>query len=204
MAIQMYFKMAELDTPAVRAGREFHEKWDKEIKETKCLPKLFGAKKLNNFESEKFASRELDKWLILNGKVDLYDIDEKTIYDWKTGVVGSESYANSKQSGIYQILIPEAKKFVFYCYNQYNKKVEMSIRHLTKKTLKESLEWVSSLAGEMYNYLETNEMYQRFSEPCKVHNVYMYRAISKSGTPYFYHLKDGKICFGDGFKEKGK
>ncbi len=159
-ATEMYFKLKKFATPAMVEGKRLHKEWKKEVDITKCLPKVFGGKKLNNPHTEVKLVKQLDDWLELVGVVDLEDLP--TLADYKTGVTPSETYANSMQLKVYQILFPTATKAEIYHYNQHTKETDMSIVHLNDKTLEESINWVVTLSGEMHDHFEKNGLYERF------------------------------------------
>lgn len=166
-AIKQYFKLEKFVTPAMADGRALHEKWAEYIKANNALPLEFGGQKLNGTTPiiEQKRVVKLASWCDLVYIMDLYD--EPTIYDWKTGKQSSEVYANSKQLPVYAMgatldgfLVERAE---IHHYDQYLKKSDMSIIHITDKALEEAQNWVLTLAGEMQNYLLTNGLYQRFN-----------------------------------------
>ena len=166
-AVKSYFKLEEYTSPQMEAGKDYHEKWQQEILKTKCLPKVFGDKKLNDPKPEYKAVVQIADWLELVGVIDC--IDSPVLYEFKTGKSKtSEDYAGSWQTGIYGVLATFDKKFVdraeIYHYDQYQKKADMSIRFITDKLLKDSLNWVMTQSGEMHNYLLQNDLYRRFGK----------------------------------------
>lgn len=164
-AVEMYFKLKSFTTRSMAEGKEWHEKWEQEVKKSKCLPMIFGGYPLNKPQTELKIVRQLDTWLKLVGKLDL--VDGKTIWDYKTGVTPSERYANSWQPRVYQLLYPSANRAVILHYNQINKKVDTSIVHLTDKSLEKVINWTVTLASEMHNYLTENHLYERFGHETK-------------------------------------
>lgn len=167
-AIKEYFKIEKFVTPAMVDGRKLHEKWAEYIKTNNALPLEFGGKKLNGATPlvEQKRVVKLASWCDLVYVMDLFD--EPTIYDWKTGKQSSEVYANSKQMPVYAMgatidgfLVERAE---IHHYDQFLKKSDMSIIHITDKALEEAQNWVLTLAGEMQNYLLANKLYERFSK----------------------------------------
>lgn len=166
-AIKDYFKVDKFVTPAMVDGREMHEKWADYIKKNNALPLEFGGQKLKTTTPivEQKRVVKLASWCDLVYIMDLYD--EPTIYDWKTGKQSSEVYANSKQLPVYAMgatldgfLVERAE---IHHYDQYLKKADMSIIHITDKALEDAQNWVLTLAGEMQNYLLVNKLYERFA-----------------------------------------
>jgi hypothetical protein len=163
-AVEMYFKLTDFTNRAMQAGKDLHEQFEAEIKKTNAMPQVFGGKKLGKVDTELKIVKQLDDWLELVGVIDCYDETSKTIYDWKTGQTPSERYVDSFQPKVYQILKPEAIKAEIHHYNQYNKKSDMSVLHLTDKTLDDAVNWVLTLSSEMHSYLDENKLYERFAQ----------------------------------------
>lgn len=160
MAVQSYFRTKSFTTRAMHEGKEWHKKWEAEVKKTNCMPKIFGAKKLKNPETELRIERQLDEWLNLRGVIDLYD--NKTIIDFKSGATPAERYAGTWQPKVYQILVPNATRAEIHRYSPVTKDVDMSIVHLTDKTLEDAVNWVVTNASEMQHYLTENKLHERF------------------------------------------
>lgn len=163
-AIKAYFKLEDFVTPAMADGREWHKKWEEHVKNTKTMPLEFGGKALINPSAEGKKVVHITDWLDLVGVIDCYD--KPDIYEWKTGKQSSEVYANSKQAGTYGVLATLSGLYVekahIYHYDQYAKKYEMSTVWLTDKLLKDTLNWIETIAGEMHNYLTENKLYDKF------------------------------------------
>lgn len=164
-AIKMYFKLDTFCTPAMAAGKDLHKEWENETAHTKCLPKVLGGAKLKNPILEHKIVYKMADWLNLVGVIDCNDGD--TIYEYKSGVQSSESYASGKQHGVYALLARSAgydpKLIKIYHYNQYTKKKDISLIWVTDKLVEEAREWVETLAGQMHDYYLTNKIYERFN-----------------------------------------
>lgn len=163
-AIEMYFKLADFATPQMVAGREQHEVWEKYINENKCLPVEFNNTKLTNPLTEIKKVVQLSDWLELVGKIDCYDTP--TIHEFKTGKQSSESYASSPQIGVYGVLLTVSGLFVdravIHHYDQYTKQYDASFVWITPEVLKDSMNWIVTLSGEMHNYFLENELYEKY------------------------------------------
>jgi len=171
LALAMFFKRSDFDTPAMAFGREMHELWERETNQTGSLPAVFGGRKLApGFKTEIFASRQLAPWLILRGKLDLLEVIDAG-HDYKTGITPSTQYSNGFQHKVYHVLYPHLKTFTYHAFNQYSKKVTVSIVHLTPKTLSDGVEFVVTQASEMKNYIEVNNLEQVFAELPPVERV---------------------------------
>lgn len=164
-ATKMYFKLMDFTNKYIEAGRKFHKDWEQEINKTECYPEVFGGKEIEGeFETELKIEKDLSEWLELVGVIDLWLPDEGVIIDWKSGSTPSTQYANGFQTKVYQILKPEAKRAEIHHFNQYNHKTDMSIVHLTDKTLDDGINWVLTWASEMFSYLEENKLFEKFNE----------------------------------------
>lgn len=161
-AIRMYFKLDDFDTPQMRAGRDFHTAWDMEVSETKCMPSVFGARKLNNPITERKIVKQIEPWLELVGVIDLQD--GELLVDYKTGKTRSSAYANGFQHCLYQILVPEAKRFEYHHWDQYRKKADMQIIHLNKESMLQGMDYLIAHASDMHSYLEENNLYEKLKK----------------------------------------
>jgi len=164
-AVRAYFKLERYITPQMAEGREYHERWQKEIESKGCLPAVFGGGKLQKPKAELKLVAPVYDWLELVGVIDCYD--RPTIYEFKTGLSKSSmDYASDYQTAVYGVLATLSELYtdraIIYRYDQYSRKADMSMVWLTDKLLREGLNWVESLAGEMNHYLESNSLYERF------------------------------------------
>ena len=158
-ALKMYHRIEMEPNEYQIDGKRWHKKWEAETKKTGCMPKVFGGKKLENPITELKIEKDLNEWLQLVGVIDLVD-DGKDCFgvDYKTGSIDSSQYSNGWQHSVYQILFPRMKRFEFHHYNQHKKIVDMSIVHLTDKTLVDGLEWIITQASDMKNYIDNNDL----------------------------------------------
>lgn len=165
-AVKSYFKLDQFVTPAMIAGREYHEKWSEYIKTNKRLPLELGGKYLVDPISEEKKVVNLDTWLEFVFIIDCYDAD--TLYEFKTGKTNSENYASTMQIPIYAVGATYSglliKKGQIFHYDQYLKKTDMSIIWVTDKMLLDAHNWITTLAGEMHNYFLVNRLYERFGK----------------------------------------
>jgi hypothetical protein len=161
-AVESYFKLKQFSTKAMVDGRLLHEKWAEEIERTKCMPVIFGGQKLTNPIVELKVVKQIYDWLEIVAIIDMYD--DQVLYDWKTGTQTSDTYCRSYQPKVYQVMYPKATRFMIYHYNQHTKSKDVSIVHLTKQTIKDGLNWILTNACDMHNYLETNNLYERFGK----------------------------------------
>lgn len=155
-AINMYLGVEIPPTPAMQAGKDFHQQWQTEGETTGCLPKIFGARKLLNPTFEQKIVKVLDDWIELVGVLDVKE--DGVGIDYKSGHANASYYVRSYQHKVYQILVPSLTKFEYHCYNQYTKTVDVGICHLSKLTLEQGLEFVITNASDMRAYLEQNNL----------------------------------------------
>lgn len=157
----MYFKLDQITSRAMEEGKKYHEAWASEILQSKKLPKIFGNTKLEDPVCEIKIVTRLESWLELVGVIDCLE-PRKTIHEFKTGVKTSESYASSMQIPVYSLLDPLAEKGIYYHFNQYEKKVDVSTVYLTPHQRQLAQNWVFSLSSEMHSYFLENDLYDRF------------------------------------------
>lgn len=182
-AINMYFKLESFTSQQMADGKEWHDKWEKHVKETNTLPVEFGSKPLNNPIAEAKIVVELRDWLNLVGKIDT--LDAPIIHEYKTGKQSSESYASDHQVGVYGVLCsykgviitnnketPWAGVYVneahIHHYDQYNKKVDFSSVWITDLLLQKSYNWIETLASEMHVYFVKNDLYNKYGGNLKL------------------------------------
>jgi len=165
-AINTYFKLESFSSKQMEAGKALHEEWEKEIKETGCLPAVFGSVPLANPETEIKQVVQLEEWLDLVFVIDCYDSGD--VHEFKSGVMSSQTYARDKQIGVYAVgsLLSgrKAQRLFIHHYNQYTNEADTSMVWVTEALLKETLEWIEMTAAEMHDYFLTNNLYERFQK----------------------------------------
>jgi len=155
-AVSRYLRIPIEPSQAMIEGKLLHEQWQAETNVTKCLPKIFGGEKLIKPETELKLTMKIDGWIEFVGVIDL--IDQNTIYEYKTGRSGLNSYANSWQPKCYQALA-EANGFkideaYLYYFNQHKQTTAKGKFYLTEKTKEDAVEWIRTWASELHNALE--------------------------------------------------
>jgi len=153
-------------TREMSEGKDFHKLWEDEINKTKCLPELFGGKKLTDPVCEVKKLVHLEDWLDFVFIADM--VDGSDIHEFKTGVSQSADWANTNQLGCYAVGLTFDKHFVdrgfVHHYNQYSKKYDMSMVWLTDKILKEAHNWIVTLASDAHEYLRVNNLYEKYGK----------------------------------------
>lgn len=163
--VKGYFKLEKpITTREMSEGKEYHQQWQKEIEDTKCMPKLLGGKKLNNPICEIKKVVQLEDWLEYVFIADM--VDGEDIHEFKTGVSKSSDHINSKQLGCYAVGLTMDKQVVkrgfLHHYDQYSKKYDMSMIWITDEVIKEAHNWILTLSAEAHDYLLSNGLYERF------------------------------------------
>lgn len=181
-AVEHYFKLANFTTEKMADGTRLHDEWKNHIKATNTLPDAFGGGKLNNPIPERKYIVKLQDWLELYGTPDC--IDSPIIYEFKSGTRSSESYASSWQTRIYAVLatypgiyIEDEKEFkhegifvdraIIHHFDQYLKKHDTSQLWITDEVLQEAYNYIETIAGEMYQYFEQNDLWNKFGHNLK-------------------------------------
>jgi hypothetical protein len=145
-------------------GKEWHDKWEKEVKKTGCLPTLFGGRKLDTFKCEVKKVVELAPWLDYVFVADL--VEGSNVHDYKTGVDDSARWVSTKQLGCYAVGLTFDKIFInrgyIHHFNQYTKKVDSSSIWITDKVLEDAHNWIITLSSEAHEYLTNNNLYEKY------------------------------------------
>lgn len=148
-------------TEAMEYGKKKHAAWEKESRRTGCLPRRFGGRKLVSpqFELNTKKVQKVNDWCYLSGVLDVLDGD--VAIDYKTGRTPASEYLNSRQHECYQILYPKIKRFEYHCCNQHLQRkddgyITVAVAYLSRKTLRDGIEWVLTNAAELREYLINN------------------------------------------------
>lgn len=171
-AIAMYLKLYEIDSPQMKAGREWHKKWQGEIESTGKKPEVFGEKKMEKWKTEWRIEVDVEDWMSLRGVIDLVEflvpegdtvIVEPT--DFKTGMSSASDYANTYQLPLYAYLLRTkgltTRRGIYAHYDQYQRKADTSYVWLTDNRLRDALEWAISIGSDMHNAFEQMGVYER-------------------------------------------
>ena len=145
-------------TPQMEFGINQHKEWELEVNRTGHLPEVFGGEKIANPITEHYYTIDLCEWLRLSGILDLqYGEHGEVICDYKTGKTTANQYTNSLQVGCYALLRPEAKMFIYRCYNQYDGKTTEAVVHLNDDKREEWADMIMSIALDIRSWLEPIE-----------------------------------------------
>lgn len=161
--VKQYFHLEKSRTTReMFEGKEWHKKWEEEIKKTQKLPTLFGDLKLSNPIVETKKVVQVEDWLDFVFICDCYQ-DNGEFIDFKTGmtITGHEIQLGTQAVGLTLSKI-KANKGHIYQYNQYTKDIRHDIVWITDKILESSLNWIETLSSDAHNYLLNNGLYTRF------------------------------------------
>ena len=140
---------------AMERGKEWHSKWEEESKETGKVPKVFKLD-IDVQEIEIKKTHELESWLVLSGVADA--LTEDSVIDYKTSASKTATdFINSGQLEIYCFLF-DKKIGEILCYNHEDGSVSRARKHVSYKSINETLEKVSSVACEIRDKLEQDNL----------------------------------------------
>lgn len=162
-AVGMYIGQPLPGTPEMELGKAKHEQWEQEIIKSGDLPKDLGGDKLIAPITERKYQKLLpftdDYMILLRGVVDA--LDGSTIHEFKCGMTEAVSYVDSMQCDFYKLLIPQADRAVFHCFNPYfpeGHNLTRGIKFLNRANAESALEMIYTTGGELIDYLETQKM----------------------------------------------
>lgn len=157
----MLHKVDQESTPQMQEGTRFHQEWANYINRYKTLPGVFGSKRLSNPKTEIRMVANLEPWLDLSGVIDC--LDEKTVYEFKTGIKTSEGYASLMQTRVYGLLCSlngiEIDRAIINHYNQYLKESDSSMVWITERAIEHAKEWAITIGSEIYSYFSENGLF---------------------------------------------
>lgn len=157
----MLHKVDQQPTAQMQDGTKFHQEWADYINRYKRLPEIFGPKQLKDPKTEIRLVSNIEEWLDLSGVIDC--LDEKTIYEFKTGIKTSEGYASLMQTRVYGLLCSlnqkEIDRAVIKHYNQYTKESDSSIVWITDRAISHARDWVVTIGSEIYSYFQENGLF---------------------------------------------
>lgn len=129
------------------------------MEEGKALHKKIEDKKLillpasNRLKFEEKIEVKLERELVLVGVIDLYDQENKIIYDWKYTSRKIVEY-DEMQLLVYSILIPEARLGVLVKIDKEPKVKEMYGKELNDRTRKKATEWIIYNSNILREYIK--------------------------------------------------
>ncbi len=150
-ALLRYWRVEREPTQAMIEGKMLHEQFQSEVKETNCLPKVFGGAKLIKPETELKIKTIIDDWIEFVGVIDL--IDQNTI--------GLNAYGKSWQIRCYQKLAEDNgfsinEAYLLY-FNQHKQIANKGKVYLSEKTKEDATEWIRTWTSELKCALDISE-----------------------------------------------
>ena len=141
-------------------GLALHQKWEKEITKSK---KLDVGGTIFTFINPKCETKKIvsynDRW-DLSGTFDA--LDEGTIYEFKSGVMGSLEYTNGYQLPFYFLIAEldgiEVDKGILIHYNQHKDAVDATMLWNSKRQIEKAKNFIDSLAPEVEDYFIKNNI----------------------------------------------
>jgi len=165
-AINSYFKLEEITNQAMDEGKELHEYWQQHTKETKRLPKEFGNIPLINPQTELKLEYTASEWLELVGVIDC--LDNKIIYEYKTGKTRASAYKNTYQAGMYALLTYlhgiKTKECQILHYDQHKDKSDSLIIPITDELIEKTSEWIENVAWDMRNFIIKHKLEEKYKK----------------------------------------
>lgn len=154
--VSMYLHKDMPRTVEQQEGLDYHKRWGDAIMKNKAVKIGAGEYIFNSPKIEEKHEVEYGEDFTLVGVFDC--IDDKRLYEFKSGTQDVFSYVNSYQLPIY-FLIAKLKDIKIdeawlIHYNQYENKGEMAIVKNTDKSIEEASNYVDTLGGMVKNYLQ--------------------------------------------------
>lgn len=145
------------DNYFIKQGKDFHTAWEREIKITGKLPRVFSTEnELVDPKTEVKMVVDVEEFTFV-GVIDCLDFD--TIYEFKTGIKEEFNYTSGIQGLFYAALYERLHEekiarvvYYKYCYNTC-KRFEYEIQANTEDK-KWALDWGLKNAREIYKRLE--------------------------------------------------
>ncbi len=154
--VSMYLHKETPRTEEQLEGLEYHKRWEDAIMKNKAVKIGQGEYIFNTPRVEEKHEVDYGDDFTLVGVFDC--IDDKRLYEFKTGTQDAMSYANSYQLPIY-FLIAKLKGIKIdeawlIHYNQYENVGEMAIVRNTDRAIEEASNYVDTLGGMVKSYLQ--------------------------------------------------
>jgi len=159
-SMAIMFRLPQKRTKEMEEGLEYHKKWAEEIQRNK---ELFGIKFKDPKVEMEVVCRYDDFWNIKG----IYDcMDGDRLYEFKSGVMGSNEYARTMQLPFY-FLIAELKGLKIregriIHHNQKINETDLTIVFNNKERISEARNFIDTLAPEIEKYVLENNLLDKF------------------------------------------
>lgn len=162
-AVSMLLGLPTYSSASMATGDMLHQKWAQHIRATETLPEEFGASKLGSVDlvEKKLEAKLLGGKVVLSGVPDC--VVSPAVIEFKTGgrATKAEDYANSRQHGVYQLLLTASDIHINRCdiyhYNTLTDEATHALVWLTKDTLGDTYSWVMAQTKSLLEYLKENQ-----------------------------------------------
>ena len=156
-AIDCYFHVNRLGTPAMEEGKKYHDEIADVITRTNKLPEYMNFKTdFKNPKPEQELIVDYNELCTIKGVIDC--LDEPIMYEWKTGVSNSLEWARTGQIPLYFLLCELAGIKVdsayLVRYNQHKDETDFAIIHNSQKLRDKARNVVDSVCHDIHEYFE--------------------------------------------------
>lgn len=157
-AVSTYFHLDKETTPQMEAGKKLHEEIAEHVTMYNTFPDWFANHELKMPETEKEVIVEYNEMFDLKCYMDLYDSVTNTLFEYKSGVSDSLSWARTWQIPIYFLIAELANIKVDSAYlihhDQYKKETDWCVVHNNKTKRDMARNIIDSLGPDIYYYFE--------------------------------------------------
>ena len=157
-AVETYFHLDREITPQMKDGRRIHEEIADHIQKYNIFPEWFFDHRLHVPEVEKELVVPYNEWFDLKCFIDCYDSVPQDIFEYKTGVSDSLTWARTYQLPLYFLISELAgmhvnRGFLIH-HNQYKKETDFVIVHNTEGKRDKARNFIDSVGPEIYTFFE--------------------------------------------------
>ena len=169
-AIGQYLGKPYPATPAMELGKTWDEIWNEHIIRTNDMPYELSkvAVQLNNPVVQQKYRKTIpfsdDYQILLSGVPDLVHDNGKVIVDFKCGRTRATDYIDGFQLDYYKLLLPDAIRGEYRCWNPYLKSLTIGVKFLDDLNAERALNHILTYGGEMISYLESQRLLIDYKE----------------------------------------
>jgi hypothetical protein len=154
-AIDLYFHVDRVGTPAMEDGKRLHDEIAESIKNFKTLPNYMDFKaKFKDPKPEFEIVVPYNEICDLKGVIDC--LDEPIFYEWKTGVSDSLEWARTGQIPLYFLLCElkgiKVDSAYLVRFNQHTNKTDFTIVHNSRRLRDKARNIVDTVCFEIHQY----------------------------------------------------
>lgn len=157
-AVSAYFHMDKTTTKQMEDGKKLHELIATHIQAYNSFPDFFFKYPLKIPEVEKEVVVSYNELFDLKAFFDCYDGTQELLFEYKTGVQDSLTWARTYQIPLYFLIAELAGIKVSSAFlvrhNQYKKETDFVIVHNTPDKVEMARNYVDSIGPEIYAYFK--------------------------------------------------